>query len=141
MIVGISFILKGNLYEGLAVGLCVIPTLLYNSIILEKFLPPFRDASLLQTSKLYNAECSSRGLLEREEFRRWLVDCHKASYLPTCLSGGKKSLLTAEPTMVEPKVGEEDPRAETIEGMSFRRLIKRQNAQRGGILRSQKYEL
>ena len=31
------------------------------------------------------------------EFRRWLVDCHKASYVPTCLSGGHKNLVTTEP--------------------------------------------
>ena len=30
------------------------------------------------------------------EFRRWLVDCHKASYVPSCLSGGHKNLVTTE---------------------------------------------
>ena len=78
-----TFLLKGNVIEGLIIGFCILPTLLYNSIILEKFLRPYRDAALLQTGRMYNAHQSrSDSSLEREEFRRcWQivtrrVTCH-----------------------------------------------------------------
>jgi len=140
----ITFLLKGNLVEGLIIGFCIIPTLLYNSIILEKFLRPFRDAALLQTGRMYHVTDNTNSWVEREEFRRWLVDCHKASYLPTCLSGGRKNILTAEPALVI----SEDPTNEDSEGdnemitkKNMRDLLHRQKAQKGGILHRQRFNI
>ena len=144
MCTAITFLLKGNLVEGLIIGFCIIPTLLYNSIILEKFLRPFRDAALLQTGRMYHVTDNTNSWVEREEFRRWLVDCHKASYLPTCLSGGRKNILTAEPALVISK----DPTNEDSEGdnemkpkKSMRGLLHRQKAQKGGILHRQRFNI
>ena len=68
----------------------------------ERFLRPYKDTALLQTSRLDGGQ-DSYSEKQREEFRRWLVDCHKASYVPTCLLGSKENLLTVEPAVVIPK--------------------------------------
>jgi hypothetical protein len=141
----ITFLLKGNLIEGLIIGACTIPTLLFNTLILDNFLRPFRDASLRHTGRINRAnqakEEDKDSWQEREEFRRWLVDCHKASYLPTCLSGGTKNLLTAEPTMVVPilKQSDESGPASIDTDTNMRNLFERQTGQKGGIMRRQRF--
>ncbi len=148
VVVTLTFLLKGNYVAGIILGLCLIPTLIFNSIVLEKFSRPFRDASLRFTGKIYKRAYEDHEdedpWREREEFRCWLVDCHKASYLPTCLSGdGTKSLLTAEPAIVVPKPkrvtdeSAEDHYSATDKNM--RNLFKRQVAQKGGIMRRQRF--
>jgi hypothetical protein len=39
---------------------------------------------------------------KREEFRQFLVDAHKAAYIPVCIAGGATNILTAEPAVVIP---------------------------------------
>ena len=39
---------------------------------------------------------------EREDFRRFLVDGHRAAYIPVCIAGPASNNLTAEPAMVIP---------------------------------------
>lgn len=157
IITSVTLFLKGNNLEGFFIGFLVIPTLLYNSIILEKFLRPYQEAALLQTRRVSSDGYSSNNLqssdswIQQEEYRRWLVDCHKASYLPTCLSGGKENLLTAEPAIViseaqnedlqkedEPGTDSNDSQRQTSERSA---LLKRQKAQKGGILRRQRFNL
>ena len=41
-------------------------------------------------------------LESREEFRQFLVDAHKAAYIPVCIAGGATNILTAEPAVVIP---------------------------------------
>ena len=105
LITSVTFLLKQNIIEGLIVGCCIIPTLVFNNIIQERYLRPYRCAGLLQAGRIPSSSSSStkncrHTCNEREEYRRWLVDCHKASYVPTCLSGGAKNVLTAEPAVV-----------------------------------------
>eukprot|EP00536_Pseudo-nitzschia_multiseries_P003826 jgi/Psemu1/237046/estExt_Genewise1.C_600084 len=141
LMTGISFLSKGNIYEGLIVAFCVVPTLLYNSIIQDRFSRQFNDASLLQTGKIYNVRKSESGSMqEREEFRRFLVDCHKASYLPTCLSGGREDLITAQPASVVP-TPEEEGNAGSKVAVSRRTSLERQKSQKGGSLRRQRYNI
>jgi hypothetical protein len=146
LLVAASFFLKGNYYEGAVMIFCIIPTLLYNNIIKERFLRPYQDASLRDTSRMYNIhQEEQKGLDEwqkREEFRRWLVDCHKASYLPTCLSGGTKNLLTAEPAMIvaKPIPNDSPTNLPEMDGdKNLRGLFRRQSAQKGGIMRRQRF--
>lgn len=137
LITAFTLILKYNIIEGLIILFCIIPTLLFHNIILEKFLRPYEDAALLQAGRLhYNWSSKSCSCLEREENRRWLVDCHKASYLPTCLSGGMKNLITAEPAVTETTIEEQNEMNADI--TSVRCLLKRQKSQKGGILSSSK---
>ena len=52
---------------------------------------------MLQTSELdgWNTE-DETSMVERERYRKWLVDCHKASYVPICVNG-EDNFLTSEP--------------------------------------------
>ena len=152
----VTLFLKGNNLEGFFIGFLIIPTLLYNSIILEKFLRPYQEAALLQTRRVWS-DCSNNSQksvswVQQEEYRRWLVDCHKASFLPTCLSGGKENLLTAEPAIVISENPKEGPQKEDELGTDLKdnqrqtseqrtALLKRQKAQKGGILRRQRFNL
>ena len=68
------------------------PSLFMNSTFLahrnlrEKYEAPFRDAALLQTALLDGWDVSEESSPEkREKLRKWLVDAHKASYVPVCL--------------------------------------------------------
>lgn len=45
---------------------------------------------------------------KREEFRRFLVDCHKAAYVPVCIAGDETTTITAEPALVVPNEMDED---------------------------------
>ena len=134
------FLLKMNILEGIIIGLSIVPTLLYNDIILEKYLPPYKDAALLQTGRLHhNWSSNSSSWQEREEMRRWLVDCHKASYVPTCLAGGNENLITAEPAVTEPTDDEQND--VDINISSVRKFLERQSTQKGGIIRRQKFNV
>ena len=75
---------------------------------MERFGRAYRDAALLQTSHLDGwDDCSSQ--VSREEYRRWLVDCHMASYVPTCLLGSRDGPgLTIEPAYVVPRATDVD---------------------------------
>lgn len=83
-------------------SLSIFPTFVFGQIAKERFLRCYNDAGLVQTSQLDGwDECKPMSYAEREEFRRWLVDCHKASYIPICLAG-TDSNLTAEPAVALP---------------------------------------
>lgn len=76
------------------------PTLLFKHEIRKLYLRPYLDAGLVQTSMLDgwdNRESTSQK--KREDFRRFLVDAHKASYVPVCIAGSKE-IMTAEPAVV-----------------------------------------
>mmetsp|Transcript_11058 Transcript_11058/g.28047 ORF Transcript_11058/g.28047 Transcript_11058/m.28047 type:complete len:1293 (+) Transcript_11058:181-4059(+) len=151
IITSITLFLKQNSWEGLFIGFWIIPTLAYHNVLLEKYARPYLDAALLQTRRMYshagNDGANAKSSLRREEYRRWLVDCHKASYLPTCLSGGKDNLLTSEPAVVTSEgmssmtetVGCKDNHEEIIE--STQKLLKRQQSQKGGILHRQRFNI
>jgi len=95
----------------------------------ELFLRPYKDTALLQTSRLDGGQ-ESYSESQREEFRRWLVDCHKASYVPTCLLGSKDNLLTVEPAVVIPK--DKDAANEVTSTMEQKGRMRRRK-QKGGI--------
>ena len=96
-------------------GISVVPTYLFGEIAKDRFMRSYQDAGLLQTSQLDGWDTSKPTSVEkREEFRKWLVDCHKASYVPICLSGSD-NFLTAEPSVVVPIDRDE----ETLESEDF----------------------
>ncbi|KAG7350665.1 protein of unknown function DUF221-domain containing protein [Nitzschia inconspicua] len=81
-------------------GLAIIPTYTFHVICKDRFMQSYKDAGLLQTSELdgWNVD-EETSMKEREGFRKWLVDCHKASYIPVCVNG-EDNFLTAEPAVV-----------------------------------------
>jgi hypothetical protein len=93
-------LLRNSNIPGLVIALSVLPTFLFSQNCKEKFLRAYNDSSLLQTSRLDGWDSKiDRSTKDREEFRQWLVDAHKASYVPICLAGSE-SPLTVEPAVV-----------------------------------------
>jgi hypothetical protein len=84
-------LLKGAIAPAILAGLLSIPTLVFRRTAIRRFLNAYQEAALLQTSLLdgWDAPEDSyiRSLEGREEFRQFLVDCHKAAYLPACIAG------------------------------------------------------
>lgn len=93
-------VLKKGYGPAFLASLPIFPTFIFGQITKERFLRCYNDAGLVQTSHLDGwDETKPMSPAEREEFRKWLVDCHKASYIPICLAG-IDSNLTAEPAVV-----------------------------------------
>lgn len=105
ILTSVTLALKGSLGGAIFIGFCTLFTFMFSLWTEDTFLRPYKDTALLQTSRLDGGQ-ESFSQSQREEFRRWLVDCHKASYVPTCLLGSKENLLTVEPAVVVPRVGE-----------------------------------
>jgi len=71
--------------------------------LIKRFRKAYEDAGLLQTSNLDGWDNTMPTSVEkREEFRQFLVDAHKAAYIPVCIAGGATNILTAEPAVVIP---------------------------------------
>ena len=65
-----------------AAALTVVPIYMFQQSTKRRFLRAFEDAGLLQTSLLDGWDTSAEYSIEkREEFRRFLVDAHKAAYV------------------------------------------------------------
>lgn len=81
-----------------------VPTLVYQWHARSKYKRAYDDAALLQTALLDGWDTTQPSSMEqREEFRRWLIDAHKAAYVPVCLFGlDTVGCLTAEPAVVIP---------------------------------------
>lgn len=95
--------LKSALGPAIVSFIPVVPTFLYRSAIHKRFLRAFEDASLLQTAALDGWDpAAEMSMQEREEFRKFLVDSHKAAYVPVCIAGDDTDVLTAEPAVVVP---------------------------------------
>lgn len=127
ILTSVTLALKGSLGGAIFIGCCTFPTFMFSLWTEDLFLRPYKDTALLQTSRLDRGQ-ESFSESQREEFRRWLVDCHKASYVPTCLLGSKDNLLTVEPAVVVPKDREDAGDLPTAtDGIPYRRK------QKGGI--------
>ena len=84
-------LLKGAIGPAILAGLLSMPTLVYRRTALRRFLGAYQDAALLQTSLLDGWDAPEDSYIRssdgREEFRQFLVDCHKAAYVPACVAG------------------------------------------------------
>ena len=107
----IQMVLKQAVGPAVASAAPLLPTLLAVLNMKKKFLPAYRDVALLQTSLLDGWDSTSQessSMEKREEFRRFLVDAHKAAYIPVCLASTNTRdqpdmSMTAEPAVVVPK--------------------------------------
>jgi len=107
-VLALSFILKSAWLVGALALISIIPTWTFNSVCKDTFEQSYNDAALLQTSELdgWNTE-DETSMVERERYRKWLVDCHKASYVPICVNG-EDNFLTSEPAVVIPTQRDQD---------------------------------
>lgn len=113
----------------------ILPTYYFSQRCKEKFLGQYSDASLLQTSRLDGWDNSLPTSVEkREEYRRWLVDCHKASYVPVCLSGSE-SLLTVEPAVAVPIPRDDEENGRQSLMMTYVAQRASSTSQRGALFR------
>jgi Calcium-dependent channel, 7TM region, putative phosphate len=100
LLIAASLLLKQSVVSSFIVFVMVFPTFLFSHWTKEQFQRSYMDAGLLQTSQL-DGWGVARTMEDREKYRRWLVDCHKAAYVPICLSGGE-DFLTSQPAVTVP---------------------------------------
>jgi hypothetical protein len=80
--------LKQALGPALMAAMPIVPIYLFQESMKAKYLQAYTDAALLQTSLLDGWDTTEETAAERrEEFRRFLVDAHKAAYVPVCIAG------------------------------------------------------
>eukprot|EP00536_Pseudo-nitzschia_multiseries_P007157 jgi/Psemu1/286916/fgenesh1_pg.165_\ len=102
-LLGTMLVIRGATGPAVLAFLPLCPILFYRWILLKRYLRPFTDVALLQTSLLdgwdtNEVSCASK----REEFRQFLVDCHKAAYVPVCIASDESTVITSEPAVVVP---------------------------------------
>ena len=96
--------LKQAVGPAIAAGMPIPFTMFFSHTMKARYLRAYTDAALLQTSLLDGWDTAEDTSEERrEEFRRFLVDAHKAAYVPVCIAGtDTDDMLTAEPAVVVP---------------------------------------
>ena len=105
--------LKNAYLVAIITALSIIATSTFKKICEETFEQSYNDAALLQTSELdgWNVD-EEMSFEERERYRKWAVDCHKASYVPVCVNA-EDDYLTSEPAVVIPTQNEMDNQSTT----------------------------
>jgi hypothetical protein len=78
----VQMVLKQAAGPSIAAAMTIVPTVLFSKGIKERYLRAFQDAALLQTSLLDGWDTATEYTIQqREEFRQFLVDAHKAAYV------------------------------------------------------------
>lgn len=102
-------VLKRAIGPAVAAFCPMVPTIWFRYFIRKRYLRAFSDAALLQTSLLDGWDTNiETSMGKREDFRKFLVDCHKAAYVPVCIAGDQSSMITAEPAVVVPVEFDDD---------------------------------
>jgi len=136
LLLGTVLFLKQCFILGIVTTVMTFPTLVFSQWTKDKFERSYNDAGLWQTSKL-DGLSNKESMQKREKYRRWLVDAHKASYVPICLSGGEdfltnqpavvvpidRELLTTDGRQVQRSPKQELERKTTQKGATFRRYM------------------
>ena len=108
ILLSLSFLLKNAYLLAILSLISIIFTVSFKTVCLETFEQSYNDAALLQTSELDGWKVGKEmPFLERERYRKWVVDCHKASYVPVCVNA-EDDYLTSEPAVVIPTQKERD---------------------------------
>lgn len=99
----LQMVLRKSYGPALIAACPAVPTYLARNYLIKRFRRAYDDAGLLQTSLLDGWDNTIPTSVEsREAFRQFLVDAHKAAYIPVCIAGGATNILTAEPAVVIP---------------------------------------
>ena len=97
IVLTISFVLKKGFIVAILSALSTTLTWTFGTVCKDTFGQSYSDAALLQTSELDGWDVEDEtSMVERERYRKWLVDCHKASYVPICVNA-EDNFLTSEP--------------------------------------------
>jgi len=94
--------LKHAYGPGLIATAAIPVTIWYQWSLKRKYDPAFENTALLRTSLLDGSESlDDMTMKRREEHRRFLVDAHKAAYVPVCIAGTETAnFMTSEPAQV-----------------------------------------
>ncbi|KAL3923560.1 MAG: hypothetical protein SGILL_001586 [Bacillariaceae sp.] len=95
-----SILFKEAVVAGAVVIAMLFPTYFFSAWTKDSFERAYLDAGLLQTSKL-DGWGVGKTIEGRERYRKWLIDAHKAAYVPLCLCGGE-DFLTSQPAVTVP---------------------------------------
>lgn len=114
----------------------IIPTIAYRLILRRRYMKAFNDVALLQTSLLDGWDTNEEtNVTKREEFRQFLVDCHKAAYVPVCIASGEGTMITSEPAVVVPleaDVAEYDDDMTSVHGGASISMYSHTQGEHGG---------
>lgn len=78
----VQMALKQAVGPAVLAALTIAPTFMFSKGTKDQYLRAFQDAALLQTSLLDGWDTAMEYSMEnREEFRQFLVDAHKAAYV------------------------------------------------------------
>jgi hypothetical protein len=103
LLLGTMLVIRKAFGPAVVAFIPLIPTIFYRWILLNRYLKAFSDVALLQTSLLDGWDTNEiSSALKREEFRQFLVDCHKAAYVPVCIASEEATVITCEPAVVVP---------------------------------------
>lgn len=103
ILLGTMMTLRRAFGPAVAAFVPIFPTIVYRWILRGRYLRAFDDVALLQTSLLDGWDTNEEtSLSKREEFRQFLVDCHKAAYVPVCIASDQGTLITSEPAVALP---------------------------------------
>lgn len=96
--------LKNALGPGLIATMAIPATIWFQWYCKRKFDPAFENTALLRTSLIDGWESLDDMTLEhRESHLRFLVDAHKAAYVPVCIAGTDVAKqITSEPAVAVP---------------------------------------
>jgi len=127
LVLAIMMGLKIAIGPAVMAALPLIPTIMFKQDLHHQYKRAYEDAALLQTSQLdgWDSQDNIMSFSQREEFRRFLVDCHKAAYIPACLVCTELKEMSFEPAEVVRL--ESDP----VE----RGMLRRTKARKGGLNR------
>jgi hypothetical protein len=102
VLIALSFFLKRAFLVFMICLISIIPTWTFKSVCEDTFEQSYTDAALLQTSELDGWDVNEEmSITERERYRKWIVDCHKAAFVPVCVNA-EDNYLTSEPAVVIP---------------------------------------
>jgi hypothetical protein len=103
ILLGTMLVIRRAVGPSLVAFLTLIPIIFYRWTLLNRYLKAFTDVALLQTSLLDGWDTTEESCVsKREEFRQFLVDCHKAAYVPVCIASDEAKVITSEPAVVMP---------------------------------------
>lgn len=102
LLLSLQMVLKTAYGCSFVSALAIPTTLSFHWNVKKRYKPSFMNTALLRTNLLDGKETLDDMTIERrEEHRRYLVDSHRAAYIPACLCGTEcEEALTAAPAFV-----------------------------------------
>jgi len=102
LLLSLQMILKTAYGCSFVSALAIPTTLSFHWNAKKRYKPSFTNTALLRTNLLDGKESLDDMTIERrEEHRRYLVDAHRAAYIPACLCGTEcEAALTSAPAVV-----------------------------------------